>query len=447
MCVCMHGWWCWWWSVCVFVCIGEGVEEVEEVGGSSSSRQRVPGWLEEAPFPQQICRLPGCPLTQRHARPRLDSAECCAAAHLPARCQLPAPSSRAAGSFELRKRALHVYAEKQRVPDFRWAGPLHHRLLMPTPLAQYSRPALLSRRCCPCLQAAAHSSYNHSAVVASECDQGPGACRRPSTTGRTAACRLAPCRDVCNSGASVEEKLAKLGKLMDESHASCRWAWRPPRERLWMWTAACQLLGVSPHGLLPLLCWQGGRLRGRAPPAGQPAASSAVALFPAARQGHAYTQTGCSAVCSRTPAGTCMSAAVWSWMRWCRWGPPCSRQQGRLSGWLLPAPRAWRARPWPWPGSLAGGPQAVNAVFAPPAVPHLSPTPLVPLPPSPAAPPVSSCPTGQQGSGRHWLAPHRRRLGGLHRLACAGGRGGGLHRQGGWGGARVLRQRQHKLPA
>lgn len=51
------------------------------------------------------------------------------------------------GSFELRKRALHVYAEKQRVPDF---------------------------------------------------------------------------RDVCNSGASVEEKLAKLGKLMDESHASCR---------------------------------------------------------------------------------------------------------------------------------------------------------------------------------------------------------------------------------
>ncbi|PSC75650.1 Galactokinase [Micractinium conductrix] len=52
------------------------------------------------------------------------------------------------GSFELRKRALHVYAEKQRVPDF---------------------------------------------------------------------------RDVCNSSSlSAEEKLAQLGKLMDESHASCR---------------------------------------------------------------------------------------------------------------------------------------------------------------------------------------------------------------------------------
>ncbi|PRW59155.1 Galactokinase [Chlorella sorokiniana] len=50
-------------------------------------------------------------------------------------------------SFELKKRALHVYAEKQRVPDF---------------------------------------------------------------------------RDVCNSGAPVDEKMAKLGQLMDESHASCR---------------------------------------------------------------------------------------------------------------------------------------------------------------------------------------------------------------------------------
>ena len=31
-----------------------------------------------------------------------------------------------------------------------------------------------------------------------------------------------PCRDVCNSGGGVEEKMAKLGALMDESHASCR---------------------------------------------------------------------------------------------------------------------------------------------------------------------------------------------------------------------------------
>lgn len=30
------------------------------------------------------------------------------------------------------------------------------------------------------------------------------------------------CRDVCNSGGSVDEKMGKLGQLMDESHASCR---------------------------------------------------------------------------------------------------------------------------------------------------------------------------------------------------------------------------------
>jgi len=30
-------------------------------------------------------------------------------------------------------------------------------------------------------------------------------------------------RDVCNSGAPVDEKMSKLGQLMDESHASCRW--------------------------------------------------------------------------------------------------------------------------------------------------------------------------------------------------------------------------------
>ena len=33
---------------------------------------------------------------------------------------------------------------------------------------------------------------------------------------------LCPCRDVCNSGGGVEEKMSKLGALMDESHASCR---------------------------------------------------------------------------------------------------------------------------------------------------------------------------------------------------------------------------------
>lgn len=32
-------------------------------------------------------------------------------------------------------------------------------------------------------------------------------------------------RDVCNSGAAVEEKMARLGQLMDDSHASCRCGW------------------------------------------------------------------------------------------------------------------------------------------------------------------------------------------------------------------------------
>ena len=53
----------------------------------------------------------------------------------------------AAGEFKLRDRAMHVYAEKQRVPDF---------------------------------------------------------------------------RDVCNGDAPLDDKLARLGRLMDESHASCR---------------------------------------------------------------------------------------------------------------------------------------------------------------------------------------------------------------------------------
>ena len=35
---------------------------------------------------------------------------------------VPAVSCACADTFELKKRALHVYGEKQRVPDFRWVG-------------------------------------------------------------------------------------------------------------------------------------------------------------------------------------------------------------------------------------------------------------------------------------------------------------------------------------
>lgn len=70
-----------------------------------------------------------------------------------------------AGQFQLRDRAAHVYAEKQRVPDF---------------------------------------------------------------------------KDVCNSEASLDEKLAKLGQLMDDSHASCRCSGissHPPHPHRNLWNA------------------------------------------------------------------------------------------------------------------------------------------------------------------------------------------------------------------
>ena len=63
----------------------------------------------------------------------------------------------------------------------------------------------------------------------------PASSGRPPCAAADAGCsspRRLCCRDVCNSSSlSAEEKLAQLGKLMDESHASCRWVWAG--ERRW----------------------------------------------------------------------------------------------------------------------------------------------------------------------------------------------------------------------
>jgi hypothetical protein len=98
--------------------------------------------------------------------------------------------------FKLRDRALHVYAEKQRVPDF---------------------------------------------------------------------------RDVCNGDAPLEEKLGRLGQLMDASHASCRCRLLPPLPPLllpmllsagaagpkfWggmrLWLSPCSARGAARQGVAPL---------------------------------------------------------------------------------------------------------------------------------------------------------------------------------------------------
>ena len=142
------------------------------------------------------CSLPP-PSCSAVAANALLCGRCCCYSSRPIAVPPPPPPSRPAppppDAFQLRNRALHVYAEKQRVPDFRRAGA---PLLLPGLLCRCQRGG----RLLACLASAS--------------------CPSPSLS--SAAPLSRPRRDVCAGGAPVEERLSALGALMDASHASCR---------------------------------------------------------------------------------------------------------------------------------------------------------------------------------------------------------------------------------